>query len=536
MKKILFSTLCFFLALIAFGQKNIPNLNQLDALNYDFQIAISDSSNEIHGTAQVGLQFLKDQQEFRLDFVKKRADGKGMEVISIQENGINISFEQSVEQLSIRPEKSIKKGSIHTYTIQYQGIPADGLIIDKNIHGDRTFFGDNWPNRAHHWLPCVDHPSDKASVDFTIIAPDHYQIVANGVLQEIVNLDDERTLTHWRETVPIPMKVAVFGAARFGVQHIGEVNDIPISSWIYRQDRAAGYYDYRMAKEILAFFIKNIGPYPYKKLANVQSKTRYGGMENASNIFYFEQSVTGERKHESLIAHEIAHQWFGNSASEKNWHHVWLSEGFATYGTNLYLEANHGRDRMTNNLQSERQTIYTFANKKVAPVVDESVTDWNKLLNPNVYQRGSFVLHMLRREVGEAAFWKGLRQYYAQFAGRNALTRDFQKIMEKASGKNLTSFFQQWLYRAELPRMEVTWDKPKKNRLRLIIKQTQNGLPFDFPLDIQAIGADVRTTKKWTTRIKEKETEVILKCKFMPDKVILDPDTWLLFTAKITKK
>ena len=532
-KKLFSVSLFSCLSLMLLGQKEVPSLDLLDVLHYEFQIAIADTSNEIHGTAKVNLRFLKAQKEFTLDLVQKRADGKGMEVLTVLMDTTSIPFEQVGEQLIIRPINTIEKGDRLTFSIDYKGIPTDGLIIAKNKFGDRTFFGDNWPNRAHHWLPCIDHPSDKARVDFKIIAPDHYQIIANGLLTETVNLDDERTMTHWQETVPLPTKVAVFGAARFGVQNIGEVHGIPISSWIYHQDRLAGYYDYSIAKEVLAFFIENIGPYPYKKLANVQSKTRYGGMENASNIFYFENSVTGERKHESLIAHEIAHQWFGNSASEKNWHHVWLSEGFATYGTNLYLEAKYGRDRMAANLQTERQKVYTFANKKTAPVVDESVTDWNKLLNPNVYQRGSFVLHILRRKIGEKAFWNGLRTYYTEFNGKNALTSDFQKVMEKASGKNLTSFFQQWLYRAELPRMEVVWDKPKRKRLRLKIKQVQNGAAFSFPLDIEAIGMDGKTKKRWTLQISDKTTTVVLKCKFTPDQIRLDPDTWLLFTAQI---
>ena len=524
----------FFMTMVTFAQKEIPNLALLDVLHYEFQIAVSDSSNEIHGISKIQIHFLKNQTEFTLDLVQKDADGKGMEVLDIVKNGAKIPYEQSGEQLIIRPNQAILTKDTQIYTIQYKGIPKDGLIIAKNKHGDRTFFGDNWPNRAHHWLPCIDHPSDKAMVDFKITAPDHYQVVANGIQIETVNLDDERRLTYWQETVPLPMKVAVFGAARFGVQHIGEIQNIPISSWIYRQDKEAGYYDYAMAKEVLAFFIENIGPYAYKKLANVQSKTRYGGMENASAIFYFEKSVTGQRKHETLIAHEIAHQWFGNAASEKNWHHVWLSEGFATYGTNLYLEAKYGRERMAENLQTERQKIYTFNTKKTTPIVDDTVTDWNKLLNANVYQRASFVLHILRKEVGEKAFWTGIRTYYAQFNGKNALTADFQKIMEKASGKSLASFFQQWFYRAELPRMEVTWDKPKKKRLRLKIKQVQNGDAFEFPLDIQAIGADGKTMKK-TISIQEKKTTILLKCKFKPDEVILDPDTWLLFTAKVSK-
>ena len=130
----------------------------------------------------------------------------------------------------------------------------------------------------------------------------------------------------------------VFGAADFAVQLAGEHEGIPVSSWIFKEQKEKGFYDYAMALPVLEFFTKNVAPYPYEKLANVQSKTRYGGMENASCIFYYEASVKGDRSSEALIAHEIAHQWFGNSASEANWHHVWLSEGFATYWTHLYFE------------------------------------------------------------------------------------------------------------------------------------------------------------------------------------------------------
>jgi aminopeptidase N len=154
----------------------------------------------------------------------------------------------------------------------------------------------------------------------------------------------------------------VIGAARFAVRQTGVVNGFEVTSWVYPQNREEGFDSYKYAPKILDFFHTHIGPYSYKKLANVQSKTRYGGMENASNIFYFENSVaTGAEaagnasKIEPLVAHEIAHQWFGNSASETDWHHVWLSEGFATYLTHLYFEFTYGRDRMTKDLRDDRK-------------------------------------------------------------------------------------------------------------------------------------------------------------------------------------
>ncbi len=519
---------------LGFGQDVIPRLSELDVLHYQFEIQISDTSDEMVGTATVKIDFLQHLDQFTLDLVEEQPDGNGMKVLQITKDQKDIKWKHAQGKLTILPNNTIQKGDTNTYIIRYRGIPSDGLIISENKYGDRTFFGDNWPNRAHHWLPCVDHPSDKAAVDFKITAPDHYQVIANGIQVEEINLDDEQKMTHWQETVPLPMKVAVFGAARFGVQYAGSTHGIPVTSWIYRQDRTKGYYDYSIAKDILAFFIKNIGPYSYKKLANVQSKTRYGGMENASNIFYSEYSVTGERRHEKLIAHEIAHQWFGNAASEKNWHHVWLSEGFATYCTNLYLEHRYGRDGMVANLKTERQRVLNFNNRKATPIVDKSITDWNKLLTPNVYQRASFVLHMLRRRVGEEQFWEGIQQYYTQFQGKNALTEDFQEVMENASGMDLHQFFQQWIYRAELPQLKISWNGSKKGQLQLKIKQIQKGEAFDIPLDIQAAG-DAGISQKWTLYLSQKEQTITLNCAFTPRSIILDPSTWLLFSAEVEK-
>lgn len=523
--------LAFFLcSATAAAQTTIPRLADLDVQHYTFQLELSDKTDQLTASAQVTVKFLRPLSTFSLDLVKRGEDGKGMQVLAVREGENPLDYRHEGEELTLSLQPAAQPGEERTFRILYQGIPADGLVIDKNKYGDRTFFGDNWPNRAHHWLPCVDHPSDKASVDFIVTAPDHYQVVANGIQLEETNLDDETKLTHWRETTPLPMKVAVIGAARFGVQYAGDVAGIPVTSWVYRQDREAGFYDYALATEILQFFIDYIGPYPYQKLANVQSKTRYGGMENASNIFYYENSVTGDRSEEALIAHEVAHQWFGNSASEQNWFHIWLSEGFATYGADLYMEHKYGRERLADRLQTERQQVVAFSNRKVAPVVDATVTNWNALLNPNSYQKGAWVLHMLRRQVGEQAFRNGLRQYYALFQGGNALTEDFQRAMEAAGKQDLGWFFRQWIYRPGHPRLSVEWDKPRRKRLRLKVSQLQDGPAFRFPLDLKAVSTDGTESETWTIEVNEKTAEATVKCKFEPGQVMPDPDTWLLFS------
>ena len=243
-----------------------------------------------------------------------------------------------------------------------KAIPADGLIISKNKYGDRTFFSDNWPDRAHNWLPCNDHPFDKASVEFIVTAPEHYQVVSNGLQIEETSLPDHLKLTHWKEDVPLPTKVMVIGAANFAVNYVGNVDCIPIYSWVYAEDRDNGFQHYAVAKDILPWYIKNIGPYAYKKLANVQSKTIFGGMENASAIFYFENSVNDDTL-DALFAHEIAHQWFGNSACEADWPHLWLSEGFATYMAHLYLESKYGVDSFNKRMVIDRMKIIAICKK-----------------------------------------------------------------------------------------------------------------------------------------------------------------------------
>ena len=244
--------------------------------------------------------------------------------------------------------------------------------------------------------------------------------------------------------------------------------------------------------------------------------------------------MTGGQDHIDLIAHEVAHQWFGNSVTEGNWHHIWLSEGFATYGANLYIENTYGRDEMAKRLISERQQVLVFADRSPRPVIDTTVTDWNRLLNANSYQKGSWVLHMLRRKVGEVDFWKGLRQYYAAFKNGNALTADFQRVMEAASGMDLSRFFQQWLYQPGYPELAVEWSQ-EGGLLELDVRQVQPGPAFDFPLDIKAEGPD-GAELKWTVDINRSKKAVSLPCNFEPKRIWLDPDTWLLFSATLQRQ
>src|SRR6266487_1953584 len=294
-KNLFILTLLTFFSVQTFAQLNPA----LDVQHYRFAIQLNDSNNIIKAEAQITIKFLQDVNEVKLDLVQKKTSGKGMIVMNVKQNENGVNFLQDSEHIVINA--ATKKGEEHIYTIVYEGVPADGLIIDTNKFGHRTFFSDNWPNRAHNWLPCNDHVSDKASVEFIVTAPEHYQVVSNGVQIEETNFPNHLKLTHWKEDVPLPPKITVIGVADFAVNYAGSVDCIPVYSWVYPEDKDSGFYQYSIAKNILTWYIQHVGPYAYKKLANVQSKTIFGGMENANTIFYFENSV-GSTGLESLMA------------------------------------------------------------------------------------------------------------------------------------------------------------------------------------------------------------------------------------------
>jgi len=450
-----------------------------------------------------------------------------MLVSAVTEGGKNIAFVQDSDVVHFNTQA--KSSSLHTYTITYAGIPADGLIISKNEFGHRTFFGDNWPNRAHNWLPCADYPADKATVDFIVTAPDHYQVVANGLKTGETLLPNHLKLTHWTETAQLPTKVMVIGVADFAIDHTGDVGKTPVYTYVFPESKEAGFKSYAVAKEILPFYIKKFGPYAYEKLANVQSKTIFGGMENAGAIFYFENSVTSKGI-EELMAHEIAHQWFGDAASEKSFAHLWLSEGFATYMTNVYLENKYGTDTLQKREAADRVTVLKFEKRRLSPVVDTAVKgNFMQLLNANSYQKGGWVLHMLRRKLGDTLFWKGIRNYYAKYNGGNANTDDLRKVMEQASGQNLEQFFKQWLYTAGHPHIGITWKyNASANVIELKVNQQQNDL-FEFPLEILV------DKQLFTIQLTNKSASALFKVSGKPSAIKVDPNVNLLADFEVSE-
>ena len=428
-----------------------PKNPNIDALNYAFRLTLSDTTDEIVGEATIDIRFLADGiTRVRLDLIDQGADGRGMAVSGVTSGDRPVTFTHTNDELFITLPQATRANQRSQYTIRYRGIPASGLQIGPNKYGDRTFFSDDWPNRARNRLPTIDHPYDKATSEMIVTAPDHYQVVSNGLKIEETALPNGMLLTHWKQSVPIATWLYNLGVARFVVQHVDDYMGKAIQTWVYYQDRDAGFYDFAVpTKQVLEFYGDWVGPYSYEKLANIQSNSVGGGMEAASSIFYGDDSVTDERttRWQNVIIHEIAHQWFGNAVTEYDWDDVWLSEGFATYFTLLFREHQYGRDDFVRGLKESRDRVRSFYEENPDyRIVHDNLDDMSRVTSSQTYQKGGWTLHMLRGIIGDEAFWSGIQDYYARFQGKNATTDDLRRAMEEASGRDLSEFFAQWLY------------------------------------------------------------------------------------------
>jgi aminopeptidase N len=257
-------------------------------------------------------------------------------------------------------------------------------------------------------------------------------------------------------------------------------------------------------------------------------------MENASAIFYYEESAEGNKSIEDIIAHEIAHQWFGDMVSEKNFAHLWLSEGFATYFEDMYLGAKYGTESMNEKLIDDRRKVINFVKHSNRPVID-SLSPLMTLLNANSYQKGAWVLHMLRRDMGDSLFHIFIQTYYERYKGKNADTDDLEKVAEEVSHKNLEQFFRQWLYTPGIPQLNIQWRYNEKEKtVSLTISQVQKQTLFEFSLDL---AIETRTTKEKITTLKvAKRTETFSFGVADPEiKFTLDPNISLLYEGKVEK-
>jgi aminopeptidase N len=504
-----------------------------DALSYDVRLVVGDSGRHVLGEVQTVWRLRSAMPiEVQLDST--------MRVIRVLENGrgetrLARTPWGRVGELVVIPHEGTVGDSLVT-RIRYHGEVVRGL----DFRGDKTqgleIFADNWPDRAHGWLPVQDQPSDKATVDFHVQAPAAYQVIANGTLQGIDTLAYGQLVWNYRMDRPIPVYTMVFGVGRFAVTRLPDaacdIRCVPQSLWTAPADSAfATAGPFRRVGDIVDFYSRLIGPFPYPDLAHVEALTPFGGMENATAIFYNDSLYRAHVLPEQTVAHETAHQWFGDAVTEADWHHLWLSEGFANYLAAMWAEHEGGRAALAAEMRREA-TSYFASGVVDRPVLDPAVRQLDSLLNANNYQKGAWVLHQLRGLVGDSAFVAGLRTYYRTYRDSSAVSADFARVMSAAAGRDLDWYFLQSLTQPGYPVLDVRWSH-SGGKLALEIRQTQKPEWGTYRLPGLELGVDGKIVR---VDVEGQETRTVLDgFPSAPRAVVVDPGGWWLLRSTVAR-
>jgi aminopeptidase N len=502
----------------------------VDAVHYVFRLTVDDETNAIEGETTATLRFVTPAvDEVFLDLAAP-AQGKGMSVTAVTGTTGPLRYTHAADRLRIVLPEAPSPGEERSFTVRYHGVPASGLRIQDNIHRARTIFSENWPDKARQWLPTIDHPYDKATGEFIVTAPAQYQVVANGRLVEEIDVAGGLRRTHWKQSVPIASWLYAVGVARFAVHHYAIVRGVPQQVWVFPEDVEQGYGLFELTgRQAFEYFSDRIGPYAYEKLAHVEAACVSGGMEQASAIFYGEKDVAAGKV---PVVHEVAHQWWGNAVTESDWNDVWLSEGFATYFAHLFTEHVNGRDAFVKAIKADIPVIVKEQQEHPGTaIVHRNLSDMTRVLNRLVYQKAGWTLHMLRGIVGTETFWAGIREYYRRFKDGNASTADFRQVMEHASGRPLSWFFDQWLTRAGLPAVSGSWRYDAgAGQVVIELSQTQPEDAYRLPIDVGMTMPDgqVRVDR---VELAERTGRFTLPSDAEPASVRLDPNTWVLMQA-----
>lgn len=461
-------------------------------------------------------------------------------------DGSNLSFENSSGKLKIKLPQAENATDQINLTIEYQGSPQMGLFF---IQPDKYYpnkpyqiwsQGEDEDNR--YWYPSYDFPNDRFTSEKFVTVKSKFTVVSNGKLVEVTEDKNNGTKTyHWKEDIPHVNYLNSIIVGEFE-EHKEDFEGIPVYFYVPKGKGDLVKYSFSKTVDMLKFFSEKIGvKYPYKQYAQTTiTDFMWGGMENISATTLTERTLHDRIAHmdvksEGLVAHELAHQWWGDLLTCKDWSHIWLNEGFATFFEALYRERDLGEDEYQLDMQGSKEAYLDEDSREYRrPIVYNSYTAPIELFDSHSYSKGAWVLHMLRGYLEEESFWKGIKNYCTRYREQCVDSHDFQKAMEEATGQNLEWFFSQWVYKAGYPEFKVRWrweDSTKTAVVSISQNQKTDSLTpiFQTPVEMAFTTPQGRTVK--TIQVENKEQEFYLPLDSRPLIVEFDPENKILKTV-----
>jgi aminopeptidase N len=435
------------------GDSYYPQLGNggYDALHYTLELSVDPQGNTLSGTCTMEAQATQPLGAFNMDFL-------GLTIEQVTVNGQTGEYRREEGELTITPSKPIHERDIFTVAVTYHGSPRTstslGAWFPKGwFHNkDNEIYVSSEISGAASWYPVNDHPLDKAAYSFRITVPKPYTVAANGLLQQEV--DNGNTVTYvWEAVEPMASYLATVNVAEYVLETEQGPDGVLIRNYFPPALPDILRKGVDQTAEMIAFFSDRFGPYPFKVYGTVVVDIPDVGFVATETQTLSQHARNLSALSETLVAHELAHQWFGNSVSLENWQDIWLKEGAATYAGWLWEEHKEGIEALDKTARDVYQTQAWSAN----PPGNPSPTN---LYSNTTYDRGALTFHALRLRVGEDIFFRILRTYTERFRYGNASTADFIAVAEDVSGRDLDEFFDAWLYGKQIPAIPEMGLKP----------------------------------------------------------------------------
>jgi aminopeptidase N len=502
--------------------------------HYTIRISFDRENKTISGDTIVLLKPLQNNfNRIELD----AADIK-FESVKLESEKKEIPFKLSDEKIYLTLDKNYSPADLIAVRFKYSAKPSKGVYFVRKDSGNQginhpaQIWTQGEPEEARHWFPSYDFPDDKATSEQFITVEKGETAIGNGESLGVIENDDGTKTFHFKMPVPHSTYLTSFVVGTY--KKISDsYKNIPLGFYTYPGKESVAQRSNSQTKEMMRVFEELTGiNYPFNKYdQTVVANFTFGGMENitATTMSDTEMFLNRPNDVEDLISHELAHSWFGNLVTCRNWAELWLNEGFATYMEAAYREKKYGRNDYLRKLREDLEvfTANDAVNQNRHGLYNTLARPDDSIFDPTNYQKGGLVIHTLRETVGTENFWKALNIYLNRHKFQNVETIDLQNVMEEVSKTDLDWFFDQWVYGAGYPklRIEQFYNQPAK-RLELIVEQTQAAdkitpEAFVLPMEVEITleNGDKKTEK---IEIKKREETFSIKLDGEPKKIVFD--------------